>query len=43
LAERPKNKKTGSGIELTIDKVYDELTKNNLNEAIDILKDALEK
>lgn len=43
MAERPKNKKTGCIIEATIDRVYEELTKNNLHDAIEILKGTLEK
>lgn len=41
LAERPKNKKTGSSIETSIDKVYEELARNNLAAAIEILEGAL--
>ena len=41
MAEKPKNKKNGSLAELTIDKVYEKLKKNKLEDSINILQEAL--
>lgn len=41
LADRPKAKKASGLAEATIDKVYEQLTKNHLNESIEILEEAL--
>ena len=38
LANKPKNKKNGSLAEVTINKVYEKLTKNKLEDSINILQ-----